>query len=96
MARTKGATAEKWWSDAIKLAVNREADDPADTSGKKRKRLNIIADKLCKMAVDGDIQAIKEIGDRLEGRPRQAVDHSGNEEDGSIGVTFKTVYARGD
>jgi hypothetical protein len=86
MARTKGATAEKWWSDAIRLAVNRDQDD----EGKKRKRISIIADKLCKMAIDGDMQAIKEIGDRLEGRPRQAVEHSGAGENGEI--IFKTVY----
>jgi hypothetical protein len=86
MARTKGATADKFWSEAVRLAVYREAED----DGKKKKRLNIIADKLCKMAMDGDISAIKEIGDRLEGKPAQALQHSGTGENGEI--VFQTVY----
>ena len=77
MARTKGATAEKWWADAVRIAVNREADTP-DDEGKKRKRLSAIADKLCRLAEEGDMTAIKEIGDRLDGRPRQATDIEAN------------------
>ena len=71
MARTKGAVADKFWSEAVRLAVYREAkgDD-----GKKKKRLNVIADKLCKMAMDGDIAAIREIGERLDGKSPQSVD----------------------
>ncbi len=89
MARTKGAISDKRWSDAIRLAAMREQDDG---TGNVRKRLNILADKLLEIACEGDIAAIKEVGDRLEGKPRQAVEHSGTEQDGSIGVTFKTVY----
>lgn len=70
MARTKGATADKFWNEAVRLAVYREEK----TDEGKRKRLNIIADKLTRMAMDGDMQAIKEIGDRLDGRPAQSMD----------------------
>ena len=70
MARTKGAKADKFWSEAVRLAVYREAED----DGEKKKRLNVIADKLCKMAMDGDIAAIREIGDRLEGKPSTQTD----------------------
>ena len=77
MARTKGATAEKWWTDAVRVAVMRESDTP-DDEGKKRKRLSAIADKLCRLAEEGDMTAIKEIGDRLDGRPRQATDIEAN------------------
>lgn len=73
MARTKGATSDKFWSEAVRLAVYREAEDDA---GEIRKRLNIIADKLCKMAMDGDMQAIKEIGERLDGKAPVAIDHT--------------------
>ena len=83
MARTKGAKADKLWSDAVRLAVYREAED----DGEKRKRLNIIADKLCKMAMEGDISAIKEIGDRLEGKPKQAIEGPGD--DGELTVIHK-------
>lgn len=69
MARTKGAVADKFWSEAVRLSVYREA---ADDEGKIRKRLNIIADKLCAMAMEGDMAAIKEIGERLDGKAPQA------------------------
>lgn len=73
MARTKGAKADKLWTDALRVAVHREETD----EGKKRKRLSIIADKLCRAAMDGDVSAIKEIGDRLDGKPRQQIEHEG-------------------
>lgn len=73
MPRTKGAKADKLWTDALRMAVHREEID----EGKKRKRLSIIADKLCRAAMDGDVSAIKEIGDRLDGKPRQQIEHEG-------------------
>lgn len=39
----------------------------------KRKRLFNIADRLVTMAEAGDMQAIKELGDRLDGKPAQAI-----------------------
>ena len=71
MARTKGAVADKFWGEAVRRAVYRETEDD---EGKKARRINLIADKLCKMAIDGDMAAIKEIGDRLDGRAPQGVD----------------------
>lgn len=87
MARTKGATSDKFWSEAVRLAVYRETQGD---KGKRRKRLNVIADKLCAMAIEGDMAAIKEIGDRLEGRPKQAVDmdHSGSVTIEKVAVEF--------
>ena len=82
-----GPKSDKLWADAVRLAVNRESED---ADGKIRKRLSIIADKLTRAAMDGDMQAIKEVGDRLDGRPAQAVQHSGEGENGEI--IFKTVY----
>ena len=38
------------------------------------KLLRKIADKLLEKAAEGDIQAIKELGDRLDGRSVQAVE----------------------
>ena len=51
------------WESAVKRAMLAD-------NGKK---LRAIADKLAEMAADGDIQAIKEIGDRLDGKPKQAI-----------------------
>lgn len=37
-------------------------------------RLRRIAESLLNKAEEGDIQAIKEVGDRLDGRPSQSLD----------------------
>lgn len=69
MAKTKGAQIDQWWKDAIRRVAAKEHDgDP-----EKRKKLTIVAHKLFDLAMDGDVSAMKEIGDRLDGRPRQAV-----------------------
>lgn len=56
------ATKSKAWSDAIRKAM---------VKGKGYERL---AKKLVDMAEEGDIAAMKEIGDRLEGKPKQTID----------------------
>lgn len=66
--RPKGS-GDKPWKDAIRLAVNR-----ADGDAKVLARL---ADRLVKEAMDGNISALQEIGNRLDGKPAQAVEHSG-------------------
>jgi len=40
---------------------------------KRKKALHHVAKSLIKKAIHGDIQAIKEIGDRLDGKPVQAI-----------------------
>ncbi len=57
----KNAAKGRIWSDAVRKAL---------LSGKK---LDAVARKLVEMACDGDIQAIKEIGDRLDGKAQQAI-----------------------
>jgi len=41
-------------------------------------RLRRIADKLLNMAEEGDLQAIKELGDRVDGKATQTVEAKGN------------------
>jgi hypothetical protein len=40
-------------------------------------RLRALAEKLISLAEAGDLGAILEIADRLEGKPRQSMEHSG-------------------
>lgn len=54
----------KPYSEAIKRALLAQ-------DGKK---LRAIADKIVAMAMGGDMQAIKELGDRVEGKAIQAID----------------------
>lgn len=57
----------KPWRDAIMRAVSRRE------TGKDPQALEKLADKLIDAALSGDMQAIKEIGDRIDGKPAQAV-----------------------
>lgn len=66
----KNSTLDKrMWSSAIKRAIAQRDPDA----------LRKLADKLFDMALEGDLQAMKEIGDRLEGKPVQATEISGPE-----------------
>ena len=67
--RQKGAQADQLWRDALRIV----AAEQDEVDGKKVKKLRRVASKLFELAIDGDTQAAKEIGDRLDGRPRQVV-----------------------
>lgn len=55
------------WSEALAKAV--ETEDPI----LRRRKLDAIADRLLEKALEGDIAAIKEMGDRLDGKAPQAM-----------------------
>ncbi len=63
-----GSKPDKLWRDALMRAVKRRAKGKGASQ-----RLELIADKCVEGALDGDMQAIKEIGDRLDGKPTQAI-----------------------
>lgn len=65
-----GTRKAKLWRDALNLALNRGGGDI--------KPLNQIAEQVVAMAINGDIQAIKEIADRLDGKPAQALTIGGD------------------
>lgn len=59
----KNASKAKTWADAIRRALAQT--DPR----KQRKKLDMVAEALVASALDGDVAAMKEIGDRLDGKP---------------------------
>lgn len=59
----KNATKNRPWAEAVNRALL--ADD-----GKK---LRLLADKLIDRALEGDVSALKEVGDRIDGKPAQAI-----------------------
>lgn len=67
----------KLWADAISIASN-----DIDVNSKKKK-LRLMAEKLVQMALDGDVAAMKEVGDRLDGKSRQQMTLTG-ENDGPV------------
>jgi hypothetical protein len=59
------------WREAIERAVARRR-------GKKDlKGIDDIADKLLDVAASGDMQAVREFGDRMDGKAPQSLEHSG-------------------
>lgn len=62
MSKIRGATKGKIWRDAVRRAVNGDST-----------QLDRLAQKLVEMAEEGDMTAMKEIGDRLDGRPVQGI-----------------------
>ena len=57
----------KPWGDALRRALARR-----EQSGEGRD-LNAIAEVLLEKANEGDLAAIKELGDRLDGKPAQSI-----------------------
>jgi hypothetical protein len=68
---SKGGKPDKLMRDAIMVALNREVD----RAGQKTKKLYLIADALVDLAVDGDMQAVKEVNDRVDGKSAQPIEH---------------------
>jgi len=64
----KNRWSEKAWRDAIRVAVMRAHEDP-----KKGKKLAALADALVNAGLEGDVSALREIGDRLDGKVPQGI-----------------------
>jgi hypothetical protein len=56
------------WSEAVKRAIRAKYGKEWDEA------LQDLASKLVDAADGGDLQALKEVGDRLDGKPNQTVD----------------------
>lgn len=78
---TKNPPNARPWSEAIRRAVARRG----------KQGLNGLADKLLKKVEEGDMQAIKEFGDRYEGKIPQIQKVEGTEADGSHKLTVEIV-----
>ena len=68
MARPVGSTNDKSWRAALARAVNRRVDGRGSP-----KKLDMIADKCADEAMNGESWAVREVGDRLDGKPAQAI-----------------------
>ncbi len=64
-----GHKSDKIWRSALTKAVKRRVNGKGSPQ-----QLERIANAVVAEAVDGNIMAAKEIGDRLDGKPAQALD----------------------
>lgn len=67
---SKGGKPDKLMRDALMLELHKET---SDDTGKKIKKLRLVARKLIDKAIDGDVPAIREINDRIDGKVPQAL-----------------------
>lgn len=61
-----GQQQSREWTEAIRMAVHELRADPDNP--KKVKALRLLARRIVTAGLEGDISAMKEIGDRLEGK----------------------------
>jgi hypothetical protein len=76
----QNAKRQRIWHAAIMRAL--ETRDKSRVDGKKE--LDALAEKLLDLVATGDLAALKEFGDRLDGKPAQAVIHNGDDEGGPV------------
>lgn len=76
---SRGGKPDKLMRDALMLVVHEDMGD-----GSKKKKIRVLAEKLVAAGLAGDIPAIKEITDRLDGRAPQSVELSGD-----VGITHE-------
>ncbi len=81
----KNGAKGKIWSDAIRKAVMEKADGD---DGEGVKKIKLMARALVEKGLSGDIAALKEVGDRLEGKPAQVI--QGPADDGAFLITLTT------
>ena len=70
---SRGGKPDKLMRDALILELQTEAKD---ADGQMTKKLRLIARKLVDKAAEGDVPAIKEINDRVDGKAHQSIDMS--------------------
>jgi len=69
---------EKSFANMLNIAIKEAVE------GKEHTKLRAVADALVDKAMAGDVQAIKEVADRLDGKVVQAI--SGDEEGGPVQI----------
>jgi molecular chaperone GrpE (heat shock protein) len=77
-----GRKQEKPFRDALRIELAAAENN--------QRGLRLIAKKLIEAAEEGKMDAIREIGDRIDGKVPQAV--VGDADADPIGVIFRTVY----
>ena len=78
----------KKWAEAIDRALHRESEGKGSA-----KWLDVLANRLIEAAADGDVSALKEVGDRVDGKPKATTEVSGPD-GGEIPVGVKVSWKK--
>lgn len=77
---------EKSFANMLRIAISEASKDGTGT------KLRKVAEKLVDVALEGDVSAIKEIADRLDGKVAQAIT-GGDENDAPLQVQLIRMVA---
>ncbi len=88
----KGSTVRHSVTEAIRTAALEEITitDKDGKNPRKIKRLRAAAEAAWQKAIDGDIQAFKELADRCDGKVKEVVKHEGD----AFGALWEAVQGR--
>lgn len=81
------AAKSKQWTMAIERALEKRGKNQT-----RAEALDALAERLLSLAEQGDMSALKELGDRLEGKPAQSVALS-SDPSAPFVVTLRTAEA---
>lgn len=81
---SRGQQRDKPFRDALRKRIAEASDDP--------RKLDRIAEKLLSLAESGDVPAIKEVADRLDGKVAQAL-IGGDEDDPALKMVHRIERA---
>lgn len=81
----KNAAKAKLWTAAIERALGKRSRLD------QKEALDELAEKLLAKCDEGDLQALKELGDRLEGKPSQTIQGPGDNGEHELGITVAFV-----
>jgi len=78
----------KVWTDALRRALARAEHDPAVA----HRTINSLAERLLEKAAEGDLVAMKEVADRLEGKAAQAMILNGDDAGGPVRIGVDVTF----
>lgn len=74
--RPVGSLKDRTWETALRHAAN---DVTRDDEGKRIKFIDLAARRLVQAAANGDVAAIKELADRMDGKSVAQLRHQGHD-----------------
>lgn len=85
----QGRRKERIWRNALDRAVKRAIDGKVDYLA-----IDALADSIVAAGLAGDVQALKEIGDRIDGKVPQALIGSDDPDDAPISQSLTIAFVK--
>lgn len=89
--KPEGKKPDKLWHHAIMRAVKRPANEVVPDDAPV---LEVLAYRLVQKGMDLDVSALKEVGDRLDGKPAQSIAVGQDPELDPVGVDVRPPLTR--